>query len=180
MSQRGPDAPLGDPLAGTSPEVAEAIVAVEDAMSALAGRIRVMVRETAAQVDERLQPFGLRILRMLERHGDLAVGQVTECLGADPSSTSRQVRQLIDLGLAEAAACETDRRSKILSLTDHGRRRLAAIGPSGRVLIQQALSGWELADLERFAGYLHVLSDATAPASISESRTDQTDAVERA
>lgn len=171
MTERRQHEATDDPLAEVSPEVAQAIIAVEDAMTALAGRIRVMVREAATQVDGNLQPFGLRILRMLERHGDLAVGHVSECLGADPSSTSRQVRQLIDLGLVDAVASEVDRRSRILVLTDHGRERLAAIGPSGRALIQEALSRWDLTDLERFAGYLDDLADATTPVLSERSQT---------
>lgn len=149
-----------DPLAHAEPEVAEAIVLVEDAMSALATRIRAMVREAASQVDPALQPFGLRVLRVLERHGEQSAGEVSECLAVDPSSTSRQIRQLVELGLVNVTACESDRRSRILSLTDHGRERLAAIGPSGWVRMQQALSTWQLGELRRFADDLNRLTDS--------------------
>lgn len=143
-------------------EVATAIAAVEDAMGELATRFRAMLRTAASQVDPSLQPFGLRILRLLERHGDMSAGQISECLDVDPSSTSRQIRQLVELGLVTVAACETDRRSRILSLTDHGRERLAAIGPSGRDRLHRALSGWEPSELRRFADDLRRLTDSVS------------------
>ncbi|MFD1859157.1 MarR family transcriptional regulator [Aeromicrobium camelliae] len=153
---------MPDPLEEAGPEVADAIVAVEDAMGELATRFRVMIRDAASQVDPALQPFGLRILRLLERHGEMSAGQISEYLEVDPSSTSRQIRQLVELDLATVAACETDRRSRILSLSDHGRERLAAIGPSGRARMQRALSGWELSELRRFAEDLKRLTDSVS------------------
>ncbi|WP_240190535.1 MarR family winged helix-turn-helix transcriptional regulator [Aeromicrobium sp. YIM 150415] len=155
--------PTPDPLAQADPRVAEAVVAVEDAMSALGSRVRVILRDAAGQVDENLQPFGLRILRMLERHGAQSAGQLSECLEVDPSSTSRQVRQLVDLRLVEVTASASDRRSRIVALTDYGHERLAAIGPSSRILMQRALSEWDLDDLQQFAAYLEHLTDATVP-----------------
>lgn len=53
----------------TAPAPASALLEVEEQITALAVQVRAAVRDAAAAIDPSLPPFGLRLLRMLERCG---------------------------------------------------------------------------------------------------------------
>lgn len=127
---------------------------VEEQMGILAGKIRTSIRDAAAAVDPSLQPFGLKLLRIVERLGPLHAGAAAEMLSVDRTAISRQSRQLEELGLVSTRADPEDRRARFLELTDEGRDRLAHAGPTGFSSLQRVLGEWDDDDLHRFAGYL--------------------------
>jgi DNA-binding MarR family transcriptional regulator len=137
-----------------STESSSPIHEVEEQMSVLAGKIRASIRNAAAAVDPSLQPFGLKMLRILERHGPIHAGAAAEMLAVDRTAISRQSRQLEDLGLVATRADPEDRRARFIELTDHGRSRLQNAGPTGFNSLQLVLGEWSDDDLRRFAGYL--------------------------
>lgn len=134
-------------------EVQAGVAAVEQRLAQLMDRVRLAHRDLALAVDPAMPPFGLKILRLIERQGPLPSGRIAEALAVDPSAVSRQLRQLEDLGLAAAAVDPADRRARIIELTEEGERRLAALGPQ-REQLSRFLSTWEADDLQRLAGYL--------------------------
>lgn len=141
----------------TNPEASEQptpLHEVEEQMSILAAKIRTSIRDAAAAVDPTLQPFGLKLLRIIERLGPIHAGAAAEMLSVDRTAISRQSRQLEELGLVSTRSDPQDRRARFLELTDEGRSRLAHAGPTGFSSLQRVLGEWEDDDLHRFAGYL--------------------------
>lgn len=138
----------------TGAESSSPIHEVEEQMSILAGKIRASIRSAAAAVDPSLQPFGLKMLRILERHGPVHAGAAAEMLSVDRTAISRQSRQLEDLGLVVTRADTEDRRARFIELTDLGRERLRNAGPIGFNSLQRVLGEWSDDDLREFAGYL--------------------------
>lgn len=139
----------GGPEDSTSP-----IHEVEEQMSVLAGKIRASIRNAAAAVDPSLQPFGLKMLRILERNGPVHAGAAAEMLSVDRTAISRQSRQLEDLGLVTTRSDPEDRRARFIELTDLGRERLGNAGPTGFNSLQRVLGEWSDDDLHQFASYL--------------------------
>ncbi|PPG49097.1 MarR family transcriptional regulator [Rathayibacter sp. AY2B3] len=139
---------------------AEALHEVEEQITALAVQVRLAVRDAAASIDPALPPFGLRLLRMLERCGPVHSGAVAERLGVDRSAISRQARQLADLGLVEMTSDPADGRARFLSLSAAGCERMRDLGGEQRQRMQEALSAWPEEDLRAFAGYLERLTAA--------------------
>lgn len=127
---------------------------VEEQMGILAAKIRTSIRDAAAAVDPGLQPFGLKLLRIVERLGPIHAGAAAEMLAVDRTAISRQSRQLEELGLVTTRSDPEDRRARFLELTEEGRSRLGRVGPTGFSSLQRVLGEWEDDDLHRFAGYL--------------------------
>ncbi|AZZ54062.1 MarR family winged helix-turn-helix transcriptional regulator [Rathayibacter festucae] len=139
---------------------ASALLQVEEQITALAVQVRTAVRDAAASIDPGLPPFGLRLLRMLERCGPVHSSVAAERLGVDRSVISRQIRQLCALELVGTAPDPADGRARFLTLTEHGRERMGDLGGQQRQRMQEALSSWPEADLLAFAGYLERLTTA--------------------
>ena len=155
-----PTAPAAASAATPSASPASALLQVEEQITALAVQVRTAVRDAAATIDPALPPFGLRLLRMLERCGPVHSSAAAERLGVDRSVISRQIRQLCALELVETAADPADGRARFLTLTDLGRERMQDLGGQQRQRMQEALSSWPEADLLAFAGYLERLTTA--------------------
>ncbi|QHC71290.1 MarR family winged helix-turn-helix transcriptional regulator [Rathayibacter sp. VKM Ac-2801] len=139
---------------------AEALHEVEEQITVLAVQVRLAVRDAAASIDPALPPFGLRLLRILERCGPVHSGAAAERLGVDRSAISRQARQLADLGLVEMTSDPADGRARFLSLSAAGCERMRDLGGRQRQRMQEALSAWPEEDLRAFAGYLERLTAA--------------------
>ncbi|MGO3886172.1 MAG: MarR family winged helix-turn-helix transcriptional regulator [Mycetocola sp.] len=156
-----PGRPAAD--VAVSPEVAAAVAEVQERMSAIAGHIRTAVRSAALAVDPDLQPFGLKLLRLIERNGSLSPSLAAERLAVDRSVVSRQLRHLSELDLARMVPDPEDGRARLLELTDHGRQQLADIVPDGPLDMHSILSAWSADDLHRFAEYITRIIDARSP-----------------
>lgn len=141
-----------------APESTAAMLAVEEWISVLAGQIRTSIRDAAAAIDPALPPFGLRLLRLLERCGPTHAGAAAELLFVDRSAISRQARQLAELGMVEARPDPEDGRARFLALTAAGAERMRAVLPAQRMLLHRNLSSWPEADLRAFAGYIERLT----------------------
>lgn len=137
---------------------ADALLDVEEQIAVLAGQIRASIRDAALAVDPTLPPFGLRLLRLLERCGPTHAGAVAELLFVDRSAVSRQARQLEELGLVETRPDPGDGRARILALTAAGVERMLSAGPAGKLQLHRNLSAWPEDDLRAFARYLERLT----------------------
>jgi DNA-binding MarR family transcriptional regulator len=88
--------------------------------------------------DDALRPTGLRttqfsLLARLDEEGPSALTRLAGRLLLDRTSLARELEPLVDRGLVELAAGE-DRRTRIASLTESGRERLAVAYPLWRSL----------------------------------------------
>lgn len=133
---------------------AVALAAVEEEMLELAAYVRGTIREAATRIDPALQPFGLKILRMLRRCGPTHASALAESLAVDRSVISRQARLLEELGLLELTADPADGRARFLAATPLAVERMSAVPGSDKTFISARLAGWPEADLTQFARLL--------------------------
>lgn len=131
-----------------------AIAEVEEQMSALAGHIRTSMRDAAVSIDPALQPFGLRLLRVLARCGPTHASALAESLVVDKSVISRQTRLLQNLGLIEMQTDPDDGRARFFALTPTAADKIAEVRANNKVRMQRRLGNWPTEDLMQFAAFL--------------------------
>jgi DNA-binding MarR family transcriptional regulator len=162
MTENGDLPPASAPdEPAVSAGAAEALTEVEEQMMELAAYVRGAFREAAANIDPALQPFGLKILRMLRRCGPTHASALAESLDVDRSVISRQARLLQDLGLLELAADPADGRARFLAATPLAIERMSALPGGDHSFIHARLAGWPEADLHQFAQLLKRLNSPT-------------------
>jgi len=99
--------------------------------------LRHVVRVSRAVVsayDPALAPFGLtghqfNLMMTLRNMGPMTVGALADVLGMDASGVPRAIRPLTEEGLVGVER-GTDRRQRLLSLTDEGRDRMDKATPA--------------------------------------------------
>lgn len=87
------------------------------------------------------------VLEVLDRHGDLRVGELTELLAVDASAASRYVTQAVARGWIERSLDPLDRRSRILSLTPAGRDQLDEVSERLTHVLAERLWDWSDEDV---------------------------------
>ncbi|WP_448617317.1 MarR family winged helix-turn-helix transcriptional regulator [Geodermatophilus sp. URMC 65] len=105
----------------------------------------------------------LVLLFPLERLGPLRQSTLAELVHADPSTVSRHVSSLIEQGLVQRVADETDGRASRLVVTDAGSAALQQVRAEREAHLAAATADWptaELTALTRLFGRL--LDDLTA------------------
>src|SRR3954470_7064580 len=88
----------------------------------------------------------LNALRIVERHGPIAVSELARRLGVDQSTASRQLRPLDEQRLVARAIADDDRRVAWLSLTPKGQRVLERTTEVWLGDYEVALEDWSAAD----------------------------------
>ena len=89
----------------------------------------------------------LVLLFPLVRMGPLRQGALAELLHADPSTVSRHVAALVERGLVQRVADESDGRASRLHVTDAGHAALDAFRRDRENHFAQVTAGWDEADL---------------------------------
>jgi DNA-binding MarR family transcriptional regulator len=107
-------------------------------------------RALARRFDEALRPVGLTngqfsLLMALNRPEPAAMGPVARLLAMDRTTLTAALKPLERLGLVAISTDPSDRRSRLLSLTEEGREVLAAAVPIWRAVHAEIEAG--LADL---------------------------------
>jgi DNA-binding MarR family transcriptional regulator len=114
-------------------------------------------RETAAQV----------LLFPISRVGPLRQSTLAELVHADPSTVSRHVAVLVDQGLVQRVADESDGRATRLTLTDAGRATVERLHEERTAQLAAVVEDWADADLTTlttlFGRLLDDLSAALPP-----------------
>ncbi len=126
---------------------------IEQQMTVLLRRVqRIHLSTTAGEVNLERSAYG--IMAKLADEGPQRLGALATAFGLDPSTITRQVQALEELGLAERRTDPTDRRASILDLSPNGREVLEETRAHRRAKLQQALSNWPEADLVDFGRLL--------------------------
>jgi DNA-binding MarR family transcriptional regulator len=89
----------------------------------------------------------LVLLFPLVRLGPLRQGALAEQVHADPSTISRHVAALVERGLVQRVADETDGRASRLHVTDAGHAALDAFRRDRENHFAQVTAAWDTADL---------------------------------
>lgn len=94
------------------------------------------------------------LLVHLVKDGPQRAGTLAESVYSDPSTISRQVAQLVRLGLVERTADPEDGRATLLAATDEGRRVFEENRRNRNERIAGLMGEWDPADRARFADLL--------------------------
>src|SRR5215203_3841243 len=104
------------------------------------------LKSQAARTDSR-DRAALVLLFPLVRLGPLRQGALADLVHADPSTVSRHVASLVDQGLVQRVADETDGRASRLVVTDTGLAALETLRRERETHLEQVTAGWDDADL---------------------------------
>ena len=86
------------------------------------------------------------LLRTMARIGPAPVSALARALGLDPSTVTRQLAAMVADGLVVRRTDDRDRRSTIIALSDHGRRRMEATRRQRCRTLEELLRDWTPAE----------------------------------
>ncbi len=126
---------------------------IEQQMTMLLRRVqRIHLSTTSGEVNLERSAYG--IMCKLADEGPQRLGALATAFGLDPSTITRQVQALEEIGLADRRTDPSDRRASILDLTPNGREVLDETRARRRNRFQEALSDWSESDLADFGRLL--------------------------
>jgi DNA-binding MarR family transcriptional regulator len=115
----------------------------------------VLLSEAGVSLDRALFPLLVR----LSAAGAMSVAQLADRAGRDPSTISRQLAKLEQLGLVKRPATRADMRVREAAITKAGTRTVAAITEARRRLLGELLEGWSVQERQLFPQLLQRLAD---------------------
>lgn len=126
---------------------------IEQQMTVLLRRVqRIHLSTTVGDVNLERSAYG--IMCKLADEGPQRLGALATSFGLDPSTITRQVQALEEIGLADRRTDPSDRRASILDLTGNGRDVLDQTRARRRDKLQEALADWSESDLTDFGRLL--------------------------
>jgi DNA-binding MarR family transcriptional regulator len=126
---------------------------VERQMTVLLRRVqRIHVSTSSGELHLERSAYG--IMCQLADEGPQRLGALAVAFGLDPSTITRQVQALEEVGLAARTTDASDRRASILDLTPEGREVLDRTRAHRRQRMKQVMSGWAEEDRAEFARLL--------------------------
>ena len=123
----------------------------------------------------------LVLLFPLVRFGPLRQGALAELVHADPSTVSRHVAALVERGLVQRVADESDGRASRLHVTDAGHAALDAFRRDRENHFAQVTAAWDTADLTALTTLLGRFLDdmsATTPGATEACTPDGTASID--
>ena len=126
---------------------------IEQQITVLLRRVqRIHLSTTTGDVNLERSAYG--IMCKLADEGPQRLGALATAFGLDPSTITRQVQALEEIGLAARETDPSDRRASILDLTPNGREVLDSTRARRRSRLQEALADWPEDDLAAFGRLL--------------------------
>lgn len=90
----------------------------------------------------------------------MSVAQLADQAGRDPSTVSRQIARLEQLGLVKRPSAQEDMRVRAAAITRSGARVVAAITAARRKLLSELMQDWPAAEQRMFPLLLQRFADA--------------------
>lgn len=115
----------------------------------------VLLRVAGVSLDRALFPLLVR----LQAAEPMSVAALAEQVGRDPSTVSRQLARLEQLGLVSRAGPQGDRRVRAATVTPAGARTLAAITAARRKLLGELIQDWSAEERQLFPLLVQRLAD---------------------
>ena len=111
-------------------------------------------QHAAAGPSEHLERPVFALLVQLVDHGPKRTTALAEAVYSDVSTVSRQVNQLVQLGLIERQADPADGRASLLVATEKGRTCLAKARCQRNQRVADLVAGWSAADRDQLVALL--------------------------
>lgn len=159
MTALSPVSRAGSPAAPAGTDHGARLDAVELQLSTLYATLKHRARTSAAQFDPLLQPAAFRTLLMVLQQGPVKPMLLAAILGHDRSVLSRQLHQLLELGLVERLPDPRDGRGASIVITDVARHRLERVKAEARDSFRHGLASWSDEDLDQLIRLLAKLTD---------------------
>lgn len=115
----------------------------------------VLLREAGVCLDRALFPLLVR----LSAASAMSVAELADQVGRDPSTVSRQLAKLAQLGLVSRPKPRDDRRVRDAAVTKAGMRAITAIVAARRRLLGKLLEDWSPEERELFPRLLQRFAD---------------------
>ncbi|MGV1790193.1 MULTISPECIES: MarR family winged helix-turn-helix transcriptional regulator [Rhizobium] len=131
-------------------------------------RDEALLRAAGVQLDRALFP----LLARLGMQGPLGVAELSEQVGRDYTTVSRQLARLESLGLVTRNADIEDRRRSIAEITDEGSIRFRAVRAARRRALTQALADWTDDDRQSLTRLVRRFADALGELPLMEGDSD--------
>ncbi len=116
----------------------------------------VLLRAASVSLDRALFPLLVR----LSSSRAMSVAQLAEQAGRDPSTVSRQLAKLEQLGLIKRPSTHEDMRVRAATITKAGSRTVAAISEARRKLLEELIEDWSADERRMFPQLVQKLADA--------------------
>jgi DNA-binding MarR family transcriptional regulator len=144
-------------------------VARKDVIEDLYGQLNSLIRrsrELSNELHPDLSLMAHTFLNLVETTPEIRASDLTDRLGLDKSTVSRQLDQLANDGLLDRVGGRPGRRGDPLSLTAAGRAVLAADADRVRARVTCWLDGWKIDDIATFTSLIarfNAAVDASIP-----------------
>jgi DNA-binding MarR family transcriptional regulator len=114
-----------------------------------------LLQEAGVSLDRALFP----LLIVIERKGPIGVVELSELVGRDYTTVSRQVTKLGGLGLINRRPSKTDSRMRELSITGKGKDMTSAIDAARERMATALFATWSKRDLQELARLMRRFAD---------------------
>jgi DNA-binding MarR family transcriptional regulator len=125
------------------------------------------VSTSSGDVDLERSSYG--ILCLLDDEGPQRLGAIATTFRLDPSTVTRQVQAVVNLGMARKDPDPSDRRATVLSITELGTEAVTSARDYRRKMLHKILEGWTpderqqfLESLTRFNASIDALVEETS------------------
>ncbi|GAA2965116.1 MULTISPECIES: MarR family winged helix-turn-helix transcriptional regulator [Microbacterium] len=140
-----------------------AVDRLEGAISELISRIRKFYAQIADEVSPGMLPGTFKLLATIGRIGPTTSSTLAHRLTADKGMISRQISELESLGFIERTADPDDRRSRLISLTAEGRKRLDAARAPYERMLSHTLAEWPTESIDDLTDLLTAFASGDIP-----------------
>ncbi|HEY4019317.1 MAG TPA: MarR family winged helix-turn-helix transcriptional regulator [Pseudonocardiaceae bacterium] len=107
----------------------------------------------------------LGTLQMLASYGEMRVADIAAKVGLTQSAISRQVSEMIRLGLVERRIDDADGRAVLISITAIGQARLASESENRAEQLCEMVTDWEGPQVDHVLDAVRLLADTLEPRS---------------
>lgn len=107
----------------------------------------------------------LGTLQMLASYGEMRVADIAAKVGLTQSAISRQVSEMIRLGLVERRIDDVDGRAVLISITAIGQARLASESENRAEQLCEMVTDWEGPQVDHVLDAVRLLADTLEPRS---------------
>jgi DNA-binding MarR family transcriptional regulator len=129
-------------------------VRLEREIGLLLRRSRAISARLARELHPDLDGAAYGLLALLQDTGPLRASTLVTRLGLDKSTVSRQVANLVDLGLVDRAPDPADGRAQVLTSSAEGSARLSRIREVRRARWESDMADWPQDDVARLGELL--------------------------